>query len=162
LGTTNNEIVGLKARGKQQVPADEFHIDKLAYARAMFDGAGRIAATARDEPIGSIGIPFYLLIGFGIENALKALLEYKRFPSGKWQRSHDLSDLLSKAHDVGPRLPHGIPEFIENQSLFHQEFWFRYPERAGVADVYSATTAIYATEMLLRAVFDLTDASTKL
>jgi hypothetical protein len=77
------------------------------------------------------------------------------------QRSHDLSDLLSKALEVGLRLPHGIPEFIENQSLFHQEFWFRYPERAGMADVYLAPTALYAAEMLLRAVFDLTDASTK-
>jgi len=78
------------------------------------------------------------------------------------QRSHDLSDLLSKALEVGLRLPHGIPEFIENRSLFHQEFWFRYPERAGMADVYLAATALYAAEMLLRAVFDLTDASTKI
>jgi hypothetical protein len=78
------------------------------------------------------------------------------------RRTPGLSDLLSKAHEVGLTLPHGIPEFIENQSLFHEEFRFRYPERAGVADVYSATTSIYATEMLLRAVFDLTDASTKL
>jgi hypothetical protein len=144
------------------MPAGGFHIDKLAYAQAMFDGAGRISATATNEPIGSIGIPFYLLIGFGIENALKALLEYNRFPSGKWERSHDLSDLLAKAHEVGLRLPSGIPEFIENQSLFHQEFWFRYPERAGVADVYSATSALYAAEMLLRAVFRLTDAATQL
>jgi hypothetical protein len=51
-----------------------FYVDKLAYAQSLFDGAGRIASTARDAPIEKIGIPFFLLVGFGIENALKAFV----------------------------------------------------------------------------------------
>jgi hypothetical protein len=151
-----------QAEGEEAMSAEDIYVDKLAYARSLFDGAGRISSTARDAPIEKIGIPFYLLVGFGIENALKGFLGYKRLPPGKWEWSHDLSALLGEAKDLGLSLPEHIPEFIENLSRFHKEFWFRYPEKAGVADVNSAATALYAAEMLMRAVFDATDARLKL
>jgi hypothetical protein len=61
----------------------DIHVDKLAYALALLDGARRISDSAVDAPISTIGIPFYLLIGFSIENSLKAFLEYKKC-EGSW------------------------------------------------------------------------------
>jgi hypothetical protein len=80
------------------------YIDRLAYARSLLDGAGRIAFTAKDEPISTIGIPFYLLIGFSIENSLKAFLDYKKYPHGSWLRSHDLADLTDRSLENDLRL----------------------------------------------------------
>jgi hypothetical protein len=134
------------------------YIDRLAYARSLLDGAGRIAFTAKDEPISTIGIPFYLLIGFSIENSLKAFLDYKKYPHGSWLRSHDLADLTDRSLENDLQLQDQIVKFVKNVSQYHKEFWFRYPEKAGVADVNSSPEALYATEMLFRSVFDSTDA----
>ena len=134
------------------------YIDRLAYARSLLDGAGRIAFTAKDEPISTIGIPVYLLIGFSIENSLKAFLDYKKYPHGSWLRSHDLADLTDRSLKNDLQLQDQIVKFIKNVSRYHKEFWFRYPEKAGVADVNSSPEALYATEILFRSVFDSTDA----
>jgi hypothetical protein len=134
------------------------YIDRLAYARSLLDGAGRIAFTAKDEPISTIGIPFYLLIGFSIENSLKAFLDYKKYPHGSWLRSHDLADLTDRSLENDLQLQDQIVKFVKNVSRYHKEFWFRYPEKAGVADVNISPEALYATEMLFRSVFDSTDA----
>jgi hypothetical protein len=134
------------------------HIDRLAYARSLLDGAGRIAFTAKDEPISKIGIPFYLLIGFSIENSLKAFLDYKKYPQGSWLRSHDLADLADRSLENDLQLQDQIVKFVKNVSRYHKEFWFRYPEKAGVVDVNSSPDALYATEILFRTVFDSTDA----
>ncbi len=131
------------------------HVDKLAYAVSLLDGAQRIASTARDAHIGTIGIPFYLLIGFSIENGLKALLEHRQYP-GKWHRSHQLGDLLTKAIEVGLTLHPGVEEMIRHLSRYHEEYWFRYPEKAGTADVYRSDTMLVVTDALLRSIFSLT------
>jgi hypothetical protein len=58
------------------------------------DGARRFASTA--QTTSEIGMSFFLLLGFS-DSALKAHLEKKSEPPGKWERSHDLTDLFDKA-----------------------------------------------------------------
>lgn len=140
----------------------DLYIDKLAYARSLFDGAERIFSTAKDCPIETIGIPFFLLIGFGIENVLKGYFDFKSLPAGKWQRSHDLSALLHLATDHGLQVSQPIRGFIDSQSIFHSDFWFRYPEKAGTANVNYAPTSLLFCDALLRIVFDATGARAKL
>ncbi|MGY3347105.1 MULTISPECIES: hypothetical protein [unclassified Bradyrhizobium] len=127
----------------------EFHIDKLAYAVALLDGPKRIHSSAPGEDISRIGIPFYLLIGFSIENGLKALLQFQGQHQPALQRSHDLADLLAKADGLRERLCPGAAKDAEHLSRYHKEYWFRYPERATTADVYKAESACMMVGHLL-------------
>ncbi|MCA1457034.1 hypothetical protein I6F35_28085 [Bradyrhizobium sp. BRP22] len=128
----------------------ELHIDKLAYAVALLDGAQRLDRSARGQDVSRIGIPFFLLIGFSIENGLKALLQFQgRQPRRDWHTSHDLADLLAKTDGLRKHLWPGAAESIEHLSRYHKEFWFRYPERAATADVYTAESTCMLVNHLL-------------
>lgn len=141
---------------KSESHTESNYVDKLAYAVSLLDGAERIASTARGKHIGTIGIPFYLLIGFSIENGLKAFLNQRRTP-GKWHLSHKLGDLLTKAIADGLILNPGVEAMIRHLSRYHEEFWFRYPEKANVpANLYSSDTMLIVTDALLRSIFRLT------
>src|SRR4051812_44028822 len=115
------------------------HVDKLAFAVALMDGAHRIASTAQTSLIGEIGLPFFLLLGFSVENGLKAFLQKRSYP-GNWKNSHDLIDLFQKAADEGFAPPDGVETFVFVLSRYHKEFWFRYPEKAGTANIFTAAT----------------------
>ncbi|MBR0884515.1 hypothetical protein ABIF65_009915 [Bradyrhizobium japonicum] len=127
----------------------ELHIDKIAYAVALLEGAKRIHSSAPGEDISRIGIPFYLLIGFSIENGLKALLQFQGQHQRELQRSHDLADLLAKTGGLRERLWPGAVEDVEHLSRYHREYWFRYPERAATADVFKAESACMMVDHLL-------------
>jgi hypothetical protein len=127
----------------------EIHIDKLAYAVALLDGAKRIHSSEPGADISRIGIPFYLLIGFSIENGLKALLQFQGQHQRALQRSHDLADLLAKTDGLRERLWPGTVKDVEHLSCYHKEYWFRYPERAATADVFKAQSACMLVDHLL-------------
>jgi hypothetical protein len=124
------------------------HVDKLAFAVSLLDGARRIASTAQTTRIGEIGMPLYLLLGFSVENGLKAYLQ-KQSWRGNWKNSHDLSDLFKKASSAGLAPPEGVETFVLALSQYHKEFWFRYPEKAGTAEVFTAASSVNATDALL-------------
>jgi hypothetical protein len=130
------------------------HVDKLAFAVSLLDGAARIASTATTDAIGEIGIPFFLLLGFSVENGLKAYLE-KQGVAGNWKHSHDLTDLYQKAASAGFAPPSGVDTFVISLSQYHKDFWFRYPEKAGTANVFKAASSINAVQTLLEEVADL-------
>jgi len=132
------------------------HFDKLAYAVSLLNGAERLAHTARGQPIATIGIPFYLLIGFSIENGIKALLDFQRCEGG-WRKSHDLGDLLSRTKDLRELLWPGAEDSILHLSRYHKEHWFRYPEKATTADVYSSQTTLILVDHLLTMIARLTN-----
>jgi len=132
----------------------ELHIDKLAYAVALLDGAKRIHSSAPEEDISRIGIPFYLLIGFGIENGLKALLQFQGRQFDRKQ-THDLAHLLAITDGLRERLWPGAAKGVEHLSRYHKEYWFRYPERAATADVYKAESACMMASHLLAEVAHL-------
>jgi len=127
------------------------HVDKLAFAVSLLDGAGRISLTATTDAIGEIGIPFFLLLGFSVENGLKAYLEKRGVP-GNWKHSHNLADLYQKAASAGFAPPSGVVTFVTTLSQYHREFWFRYPEKTGTADVFKAASSIDAVQTLLEEV----------
>jgi len=127
----------------------ELHIDKLAYAVALLDGAKRIHSSAPEEDISRIGIPFYLLIGFSIENGLKALLQFQGQHQRDVQRSHDLAGLLAITEGLRERLWPGAAKDVEHLSRYHKEYWFRYPESAATADVFKAESACMMVDHLL-------------
>ncbi len=104
------------------------------------------------DAIGEIGIPFFLLLGFSVENG-KAYLE-KQGVEGNWKHSHDLANLYQKAASGGFAPPSGVDTFITSLSQYHKEFWFRYPEKAGIADVFKAASSIDAVQTLLEEVAD--------
>ena len=135
--------------------------DNLGYAVSLLDGAERIASTAINAHIGTIAISFHLLVGFSIENGLKALLRHKEHP-GPWQRSHDLEWLYDEGSKVGLGLSPEMVAMVRRLSRYHKEFWFRYPERASVADVYPAGSTLFMTEALLRQIFRLTETAIQL
>ena len=124
------------------------HVDKLAFAVSLLDGARRVASTAQTTRIGEIGMPFFLLLGFSVENGLKAFLQRRRCP-GNWKKSHDLNDLFQKASSAGLAPPDGVEAFVLALSQYHKEFWFRYPEKAGTAEVFTAASSLDATDALL-------------
>src|SRR6478752_5350475 len=105
------------------------HVDKLAWAISLLDGARRLASTA--QTTSEIGMSFFLLLGFSIENALKAHLDKKGEPPGRWERSHDLAELFDRALAAGLAPIDGVETFVRALAPYHQDFVFRYPEKAG-------------------------------
>ena len=85
------------------------HIDKLAWAISLLEGARRLGDDNR--------IPLFLLLGFAVENALKAHLEKKGEPPGKWERSHDLADLYHKASAAGLTPIDGVETFVGDPEI---------------------------------------------
>ena len=127
------------------------HVEKLAWAVSLWDGARRLASTAQTDAIGEIGMPFFLLLGFSVENGLKAYLEKQGAP-GNWKKSHNLANLFDTASSAGFAPPTGVETFVRTLSPYHEQFVFRYPEKAGIADVFKAASSIDATDALLQEV----------
>ncbi|MBR0860921.1 hypothetical protein ACVIWV_006026 [Bradyrhizobium diazoefficiens] len=126
------------------------HIEKLAWAVGLMDGAKRIiAADPSTATIQQIGLSLYLLIGFSIENALKSVIEENGQLSGKLKHSHNLKDLLVKVTECGLSLTPEIDEFIRDMSPYHVEFSFRYPEKAGWVTLYKPEPAVRMLEEFL-------------
>lgn len=125
------------------------HIEKLAWAVGLLEGAKRIIAADPSATIQQIGLSLYLLIGFSIENALKSVIEENGQLSGKLKHSHNLTDLLTKATDCGLSLTAEIDEFIRDVSRYHAEFAFRYPEKAGWVTLYNPEPAVRMLEDFL-------------
>ncbi|QDF41463.1 hypothetical protein FJN17_29930 [Bradyrhizobium symbiodeficiens] len=127
------------------------HVDKLAWAVSLLEGARRLDDANR--------IPLFLLLGFAAENALKAHLEKKGEPRGRWERSHDLADLFDRASASGLAPIDGVEQFVRALAPYHKDFVFRYPEKAGFADLFKPESSIHATDELCVAVFRSFDAS---
>ena len=123
------------------------HVDKLAFTVSLL----RVTAVLPRplQRIGEIGIPFFLLLGFSVENGLKAYLEKQALP-GNWKHWHNLADLYQKAASAGFAPPSGVDTFVTSLSQYHREFWFRYPEKAGTADAFKAASSINAVQTLWR------------
>jgi hypothetical protein len=51
--------------------------------------------------------------------------------------------------DAGFAPPDGVEAFVVTLSRYHKEFWFRYPEKAGTAEIFTAASSLNATNALL-------------
>ena len=130
-------------------------MDTIAYAVAYSEAAKRLLPNEGGRY--KLVVPFYAMIASAIENALKAVLEFRQVPPNlkRWTRSHDLTALRLLAADVGFDLSQPLAEFIDTLSTPHKEHHFRYPQKAGVPHLPRPEPSWSMTEHLLRQVFDL-------
>lgn len=127
--------------------------DRLAYAVSLMQGAAAIAADAHGRAGRRHILPFFLLIGFALENGLKAHLQYcgldKTEKIDRPPLAHDLNRLLALATTSGLVLPHDSVRLIDSLSKSHLNHEFRYPKNAGTVDVFSDQFAyVWADEAL--------------
>src|ERR1700730_3218168 len=132
-------------------PSDE--IDTIAYAVSFMEAAKRLADTEWEDNHPLI-VPFYMLIGFSLENALKAILEFNGSDrSTNWFHSHDLRKLRETAETHGFHLDVDLKEFVDHLSPLHKDHHFRYPQKAEIAHLMKPPSAALLTEQLLVSVF---------
>lgn len=136
-------------------PSDES--DTIGWAVALHLGAEALAAVGpprTSNPRHSL--PFYLLVGFSLENGLKATLEFKKLDPkiGKWTHSHKLAELLDLAQGVGFRPDPIAIAFIQRFSPYHEQFQFRYPAKSGTVELPDAEIVVQLVEDTLRRAFD--------
>jgi hypothetical protein len=130
-------------------PSDE--IDTVAYAISFMKAAKVLAEEGKEwEDNHSLIVPFYMLIGSSLENALKAVLEFNGSDrKTNWSHSHDLQELrlLAEQHDFALR--DDLRDFIDHLSPLHRDHHFRYPQKAQTAHLLKPIAATELTEMLL-------------
>jgi hypothetical protein len=136
----------------RQKPSDE--IDTVAYAVSYLEAA-KVLATQKMDDNHSLIVPFYGLIGFSLENGLKALLEHGKVePRNKWFHSHDLSALRNLAEEkLGFEFQEARAQFIDHLSKPHLEHHFRYPQKADRIDLNRPPAAVELTERIMIAIF---------
>jgi len=95
-----------------------------------------------------------MLIGFAIENGLKATLEFKGVDrSLNWFHSHDLTKLREMTQKEGLSLDKDQVTFIDELSPMHKEHHFRYPQKAATAVLVKPESAAAITDLILQSAF---------
>jgi hypothetical protein len=103
------------------------------------EASKKLAETEWEDNNHPLIVPFYLLIGFSLENALKAVLEFNASnKSTNCFHSHDLRKLREIAATHGFRLGPDLREFIDHLSPLHKDHHFRYPQKAEIAHLLEA------------------------
>lgn len=108
------------------VPEDRTsdEIDTMAYAVSFLQAAEVISKTdwSDNHPL---VVPFFALIGFSIENGLKAVLEHRKVDrSLNWFHSHDLQKLRDLARQEGLWILPNIDALIDDLIVPHREHHF--------------------------------------
>jgi hypothetical protein len=99
-------------------------------------------------------VPFYMLICFCLENGFKSVLEFHQTDRKlKWHNSHNLTQLRILCAERCLFLDPQQISFVDGLSPLHQEFHFRYPQKAGIALLLQPGVAISVTEAILRSAF---------
>jgi hypothetical protein len=103
------------------------------------------------------------MIGFALENGLKAVLEHRKVDrSLKWFHSHDLTHLRELTRQAGFQLLPRMDALIDDMSPHHLEHRFRYPQKARTAELEMPPTVAVLTDGFLRMVFDFIDAHSRM
>jgi hypothetical protein len=141
------------AQSQKAQPAPPDPEDRLAYAVSLMRGAAAIAAAAHGRAGRQHILPFFLLIGFALENGLKAHLQHagvdKAEKIDRPPLAHDLDGLLALAVASGLALPPDSVRLIDSLSEGHLSHQFRYPKNAGMVDVFSDHFAYVWTDEAL-------------
>ena len=138
-------------------------IDTIAYAVSFSEAADLIARSVDWRDNHGLVVPFFALIGFALENGLKAVLEHRKVDrSLKWFHSHDLNHLRDLARQEGLRLLPNMDALIDEMSPHHLEHRFRYPQKARTAELGMPPTVAVLTDGFLRMVFDFIDGHSRI
>jgi len=142
-------------------PSDE--MDTMAYAVSFSEAAALIARSVDWRDNHGLVVPFFALIGFALENGLKAVLEQRKVDrSLKWFHSHDLKHLRELTRQVGFQLLPMMDALIDDMSVHHLEHRFRYPQKARIAELQVPPTVTVLTDGFLRIVFDFIDGHSRM
>jgi hypothetical protein len=132
-------------------PSDE--TDTIAYAASFLVAAKRLSGP-RWQDNHPLVVPFYMLIGFSLENGFKSVLEFHQADRNlKWHNSHNLSRLRRLCAERCMFLDPEQVAFVDELSPMHEEHHFRYPQKAGFAVLLQPGVAIRMTEAILRSAF---------
>jgi hypothetical protein len=118
--------------------------DRLAYAVSLMQGAAAVAAAGHGRKGRPHILPFFLLIGFALENGLKAYLQHRGVDK------NEKIDRPPLAHDLN--LPADSVSLIDSLSESHLNHQFRYPKNAGMVEVFSDQFAYVWTDETLATV----------
>ena len=141
-------------------PRDE--IDTMAYAVSFYQAAERLADTDWNDNHPLV-VPFYALIGFALENGLKAALEHRAVDrSLNWFHSHDLQKLRDLTRQEGLLLLPNMDALIDDLAIHHKEHHFRYPQKARRAVLMKPPSVVVLTDAVLRMVFDFIDGHSRI
>ena len=143
----------MTTRTARQTPSDE--IDTIAYAVSFLEAAKAVAKSEEDwSDNAPLIVPFYALIGFSIENGLKAFLEFAKLePKSSWSHSHNLTLLRNQAAQQGLDFEPEISDFVDGLSNPHREHQFRYPQKAETQRLELPGSALELTEKALVEIF---------
>jgi hypothetical protein len=123
----------------------------IAYAVAYQQAAELIARSSNWTDNHGLIVPFFGLIGFALENAMKALLEHRLVePKKDWFHSHDLKQLRDLVSKEGLSVSSDANAFIDGFAIHHKEHHFRYPQKARHAELMKPPTVVILTDVVLR------------
>lgn len=137
-------------------------IDTMAYAVSFLQAAEVISKSdwSDNHPL---VVPFFALIGFSIENGLKAVLEHRKVDrSLNWFHSHDLQKLRDLARQEGLWILPNVDALIDDLNVPHSEHHFRYPQKARTAELLNPQTVVILTDAMLRMAFDFIGAHARI
>lgn len=145
----------------QQRSSDE--IDTIAYAVSYLQAAELISKSTNWADNHGLIVPFFALIGFSLENGLKAVLEHRKVDrSLNWFHSHDLLKLRDLVHAEGLLFLPNVEDLIEAMAVHHKEHHFRYPQKARTSELKNPPAVSILTDAALRMVFDFIDGHSRL
>lgn len=128
--------------------------DYIGYAVTLKRGAEHVVRDSLGVGDGMV-LPFFLLIGFSVETALKAFLLHSGMAPSILRRppfQHDLNKLLTTAVERGIELEEQTKRFVAELGPHHQQYVFRYPDNATIAFLPRVPAALVWTDDLLRTV----------
>ena len=129
-------------------------IDTIAYAVSYYEAAQLIADSTDWADNNGLIVPFFALIGFSLENGLKAVLEFRKVDQSiKWTHSHCLTKLRDLARGQGLSIAPHVDDLIEQLAVPHFEHHFRYPQKATTLSLMKPPSVAAVTNDLLKAVF---------
>ena len=137
----------------RDTPSNE--IDTFAYAFSFRDAAKKVSSSEVWDDNAPMVVPFYLLIGFSVENCLKAALEFKAHNNASnWTHSHDLAHLRKLANQCGLHFQTEVIDFVDHLSPLHRQHQFRYPQKAERAELLKPEPALQLTDLILGKTFE--------
>jgi hypothetical protein len=138
-------------------------IDTMAYAVSFQQAAELISKSTNWTDNHGLIVPFFALIGFSLENGLKAVLEHRKVDhSLKWFHSHDLLKLRDLVRNEGLWFLPGMDALIDAMAAHHLEHHFRYPQKARSVELAMPPEVAFLTEAILRMAFDFIDGHSRI
>jgi hypothetical protein len=138
----------VQPHSKEPISAEDY----LAYAVSLYRAAESLAVADKQVEV----IPFYLLVGFAIENGLKAYLFHKGHDAEELRRKygHKLLTMMIQSRDEGLGIGKDMENLIIAMDKPHRRFLFRYPSIPNLVELFKPEYTLFLTNKFLAVVAD--------